>query len=224
MLETLKSEVAAVAKRAQRDGLCKHKSGNFSARDAQTGYVVISPTGVNREQLSAKDMVVMDSDARVVESLSGLRPTSEALMHLKLYEIRPELGAVVHTHSMYATVFAVLDKPIPALVYEMFHLNCSKARIPVAPYGRPGTAALAESVVGVCSEADVFLLKGHGAVAVDADTIDGAYLKACYIEELAELYHHVLTANNGVEPEVFPEEELQKWEYPKEILMDEGCR
>ena len=116
MLETLKSEVAAVAKRAQRDGLCKHKSGNFSARDAQTGYVVISPTGVDREQLSAKDMVVMDSDARVVESLSGLRPTSEALMHLKLYEIRPELGAVVHTHSMYATVFAVLDKPIPALV------------------------------------------------------------------------------------------------------------
>lgn len=217
MLEDLKREVLAVAKRAQRDGLCKHKSGNFSARDLETGYVVISPTGADREQLTERDMVVMDMDAQVVESLSGLRPTSEALMHLKLYETRPELRAVVHTHSMYATVFAVLNRPIPALVYEMFSLNCSKARIPVAPYGRPGTPVLAESVVEVCQEADVFLLKGHGAVAVDANSIDEAYLKACYVEELAEMYHHVLTANGGVEPETFPAEELQKWEYPKEI-------
>ncbi len=219
MLEALKKEVLSVAKRAQKDGLCKHKSGNFSARDSRTGYVVISPTGVDREKLTKQDMVVMDMEARVVESLSGLRPTSEALMHLKLYETRPELRAVVHTHSMYATVFAVLNRPIPALVYEMFSLNCSKARIPVAPYGRPGTPALAESVVEVCKEADVFLLKGHGAVAVDAGTIDEAYLKACYIEELAEMYHHVLTANGGKEPEAFPAEELQKWEYPKEIRL-----
>ncbi|MDY3291517.1 MAG: class II aldolase/adducin family protein [Parolsenella sp.] len=217
MLEDLKLRVMNTAKKAQRDGLCKHKSGNFSARDAETGYVVITPTSVDREDLVVPDMIVMDLDANVIENQTGLRPTSESLMHLEIYKTRPDVMAVAHTHSMYATVFAVLNKPVPAVVYEIANLKCSKARIPVAPYGRPGTPALAESVVEPCKEADVFLLQGHGAVAVDETNIEEAYLKAAYIEELSELYHHALTANGCQEPDSFPVEELQSWEYPKEI-------
>lgn len=219
MLEQLKTEVMDIAKRAQREGLCKHKSGNFSARDSETGLIVITPTGVDRELLTAADMVIMDMDARVIENQTGLRPTSEAMMHIKLYEARPDISAVAHTHSMYATVFAVLNKPIPAVVYEISHLNCSQARIPVAPYGRPGTTALADSIIGPAQEADAILLQGHGAVAIDQKDISGAYLKACYIEELAELYYHTLTVNGGKEPPAFPPEELQKWAYPKEIKL-----
>ena len=217
MLEDLKLRVMNTAKKAQRDGLCKHKSGNFSARDAETGYVVITPTSVDREDLVVPDMIVMDLDANVIENQTGLRPTSESLMHLEIYKTRPDVMAVAHTHSMYATVFAVLNKPVPAVVYEIANLKCSKARIPVAPYGRPGTPALAESVVEPCKEADVFLLQGHGAVAVDETNIEEAYLKAAYIEELSELYHHALTANGCQEHDSFPVEELQSWEYPKEI-------
>ncbi len=217
MLEDLKLRVMNVAKQAQREGLCKHKSGNFSARDDETGLVVITPTSVDREDLVVPDMIVMDLEANVVENLTGLRPTSESLMHLKIYETRSDVKAVAHTHSMYATVFAILEKPVPAVVYEIANLNCSKARIPVAPYGRPGTPALAETIVEPCRESDVFLLQGHGAVAVDETNIEEAYLKACYIEELSELYHHALTATGGAEPKSFPPEELQKWEYPKEI-------
>ncbi len=217
MLENLKEEVLLTARKAQREGLCKHKSGNFSARDPETGYIVITPTGMDREELTVPDMVVMDMEANVIENLTGLRPTSESLMHIKIYQTRPDVHAICHTHSMYATVFAVLNKPIPALVYEMMVMNCSKGRIPVAPYGRPGTTALADSVVDCVKEADTFLLKGHGAVAVDAGIIEDAYLKACYIEEFAELYNHVLTLNGGREPDIFPAEELQRWGYPKEI-------
>lgn len=217
MLENLKLRVMKVAKQAQREGMCKHKSGNFSARDEETGLVVITPTSVDREDLVVPDMVVMDLDANVVENQTGLRPTSESLMHLKIYQTRPDVRAIAHTHSQFATTFAVLEKPIPAVVYEIANLNCSKARIPVAPYGRPGTPALADSVVDSVKEADVLLLQGHGSVAVDEDNIDEAYLKVCYIEELAELYYHALTANGGQEPKSFPVEELQKWEYPKEI-------
>ena len=217
MLENLKLRVMKVAKQAQREGMCKHKSGNFSARDEETGLVVITPTSVDREDLVVPDMVVMDLDANVVENQTGLRPTSESLMHLKIYQTRPDVRAIAHTHSQFATTFAVLGKPIPAVVYEIANLNCSKARIPVAPYGRPGTPALADSVVDSVKEADVLLLQGHGSVAVDEDNIDEAYLKVCYIEELAELYYHALTANGGQEPKSFPVEELQKWEYPKEI-------
>ena len=138
-------------------------------------------------------------------------------MHREIYKTRPDVMAVAPTPAMYATVFAVLNKPVPAVVYEIANLKCSKARIPVAPYGRPGTPALAESVVEPCKEADVFLLQGHGAVAVDETNIEEAYLKAAYIEELSELYHHALTANGCQEPDSFPVEELQSWEYPKEI-------
>ena len=217
MLEDLKLRVMNTAKKAQRDGLCKHKSGNFSARDAETGYVVITPTSVDREDLVVPDMIVMDLDANVIENQTGLRPTSESLMHLEIDKTRPDVMAVAHTHSMYATVFAVLNKPVPAVVYEIANLKCSQARLPVAPYGRPGTPALAESVVEPCKEADVFLLQGHGAVAVDVTNNEEAYLKAAYIEELSELYHHALTANGCQEPDSFPVEELQSWEYPKEI-------
>lgn len=217
MLETLKKDVCQIAKRAQKDGLCKHKSGNFSARDLESGYVVITPTSVDRELLTPRDMIVMDLDATVVENLSGLKPTSESLMHLMIYRQRPEATAIAHTHSAYATTFALLNKPIPAIVYEVANLGLTKGRVPVAPYGRPGTTDLADSVIESCKEADCFLLEKHGAVALDNRDIYEAFLKAAYIEELAELYHHALTANNGQEPPAFAQEELQKWEYPSQI-------
>lgn len=217
MLENLKQEVCAIAKRAQRDGLCKHKSGNFSARDRERGYVVITPTGADRDQLKPEDMIVIDMDANIIENLSGLKPTSESLMHLKIYSQRPDAAAVVHTHSVYATAFAVLNKPIPAIVYEVAHIGVGKGRIPVAPYGRPGTPELAESVADSCRESDCFLLEKHGAVALDSRNIYEAFLKAAYIEELAELYHHVLTAGGGQEPPAFTQEELDEWKYPSEI-------
>lgn len=217
MLENLKKEVCEIAKRAQKDGLCKHKSGNFSARDKESGYIVITPTSVDRELLTPRDMIVMDMDANVIENLSGLRPTSESLMHIMIYKTRPDANAIAHTHSMYATTFALLNKPIPAIVYEVANMGLTQARVPVAPYGRPGTPELAESVIEACKEAESFLMESHGAVAFDSADIYEAFLKAAYIEELAQLYYNALTVNGGKEPNSFKQEELQKWEYPKEI-------
>lgn len=217
MLEVLKRDVCEIAKRAQRDGLCKHKSGNFSARDKETGYVVVTPTGMDRDVLTPRDMIVMDMNANVIENLSGLKPTSESLMHLKIYEMRQDAMAIAHTHSMYATSFAVLRKPIPAVVYEVANLGLTKGRVPVALYGRPGTPALADSVIEACKEAECFLMEKHGVVAFDSKNVYEAYLKASYVEELAQLYFNTLSINGGHEPEYFAQEELQKWEYPKEI-------
>ncbi len=217
MLEALKKDVCAIAKRAQRDGLCKHKSGNFSARDPESGLIVVTPAGLDREEMSIRDMIVMNLDHTVLENESGLRPTSEVQMHIAIYQARPDVTAIAHTHSAYATAFAVLNKPIPAIVYEVANLGLSKARVPVAPYARPGTPDLAEAVIGSAQEADCWLLEKHGVVAVDSSDIYEAFLKAAYVEELAELYHHSLTANGGDEPPSFAQEELQKWEYPSQI-------
>ncbi|MDD3185083.1 MAG: class II aldolase/adducin family protein [Anaerostipes sp.] len=217
MLESLKKDVCQIAKRAQKDGLCKHLSGNFSARDPESGMVVITPTQVDRELLTPRDMIVLDLDANVQENLSGLRPTSESLMHLQIYKTRPDVNAVAHTHSMYGTTFAVLDKAIPAVVYEVANLGVTKARIPVAPYGRPGSTDLSDSVIEPVQESDCFLLQGHGVVAVDSRDIYEAFLKASYVEELAQLYWNALVANGGEEPYAFPQEELKSWAYPSQI-------
>ena len=217
MLEELKKRVIAIAQSAQRDGLCKHKSGNFSMRDPKTNYVVITPSGVDRELLAPEDMVVIDLDANVIEYRKGIRPSSEVLMHLMIYKTRPAVMAVAHTHSMYASVFAVLGKEIPAVVYEAMVLGLKTGVIPVAPYGRPGSMELAESVIEPVKISDALLLSRHGALAVDEKDIESAYLKANYIEEFAEIYYHVLTVTKGTEPPVFGPEELRAWGYPEEI-------
>lgn len=217
MLDILKKEVCNIAKQAQRDGLCKHKSGNFSARDKESGLIVVTPTGVDREELTARDMVVMDLDANVIENLSGLKPTSEVLMHIRIYQTRPDVVAIAHTHSMYATSFAILGKIIPAIVYEVANLGLTKGRVPVAPYGLPGTYELADGIVEACKESDCFLMERHGTVAIDSRNCYEAYLKASYLEELAHLYYNALTINRGEEPAAFEQSEIQKWEYPKEI-------
>ncbi|MBR2257922.1 MAG: class II aldolase/adducin family protein [Blautia sp.] len=217
MLEELKSAVIQIGRQAQRDGLCKHKSGNFSARDAETGYFVITPSAVDREVLTPEDMIVMDVDCHVIEYRKGLRPSSESLMHAAVYRSRPELRGIVHTHSKYATVFATLGRAIPPMVNEMMALNNKDFYIRVAEYGRAGTRQLADNVAAALKDADCALMYAHGAIAVDAQNIEGAYLKACYIEEMAEVYHHVLAISQGKEAPILPFEELHDWGYPEEI-------
>ena len=110
------------------------------------------------------------------------------------------------------------------IVYEVANFGLTKARIPVAPYGRPGTMELADSVVAACKEAECFLLEKHGTVAFDTRDIYEAYLKANYIEELAQLYYNALTLCQEREPEAFSQEELQCWSYPKEIRFADNER
>ncbi|NTW71139.1 MAG: class II aldolase/adducin family protein [Eubacteriaceae bacterium] len=218
MLEALKKQVVEIAKSAEKCGLCKHRAGNFSIRDEETGYVVVTPSGVDRDELTYHDICVTDLDANVIEAVTKLKPTSELLMHLAIYKTRPDVNAVAHTHSRFATAFAVLNKPIPAIVYEVAVLGLKDGIIPVAPYGRPGTYGLSDSVANAVKRADCVLMESHGVVAVDKSPKE-ALLKANYIEELAEIYYRALMANGGKEPKTLPMEELQLWEYPKEIKL-----
>lgn len=222
MLEEMKLEVIRIGRQAQREGLCKHKTGNFSMRDKTSGYIVVTPSGVDREQLTADDMIVIDMDANVIENKTGLRPSSEVLMHIAIYKALPDVWNIVHTHSKYATVFATLNKPIPPFINEMMAINNKTHTIPVAAYGRAGTTQLAENVAAAVKDADSILMSAHGAVAIDSDSIDNAYLKACYIEELAEIYHHILAISGGKEAPIMPLEELQKWAYPSQIKFPQN--
>lgn len=216
MLEIEKKHVVAMARTATEWGLCKHKAGNSSVRHQETGLILITPTTIDKMQLTPRDIVVMDVEANVIESAASLRPSSECLMHIEIYKARPDLFAISHTHSLYATSFAVLNKPIPAVVYECAILNLKDGVIPVAPYGRPGTPALSASVIEPIKRADAILMEKHGAIGVDKDPWQ-AVLKSAYLEEMAQIYYHALVINGGKEPESFTAEELQRWAYPSQI-------
>ena len=218
MLEELKEQVVEYALAAENMGLCRHRSGNFSVRDERSGLICMTPTGVDRRFMRPADVVVMNMDAEVVESIMGLRPTSEALMHIAAYEARPDVQAVVHTHSKFALSFAVLRKPIPAVVSEVAQLGCRKGFVPVASYAPQGSKELADSVRVPLAGSDALLMASHGVLTVDKHSLEEAVLKAAYVEEIAEVYYHVLLMNHGVEPPLLTLEDL-KLRYPKQIVQ-----
>ena len=206
MLEHLKEIVLQEAKRAQALGLCRHRSGNFSLKDKESGLLCLTPAGVDRETMTVADIVVVDSAGKVVEAAPGRRPTSETLMHLAAYNARPDITAIVHTHSRFAQVCAVLRQEIPPVVAEMAHLRCQRGRIPVAQYARAGSPQLAASVVEPLKESDAILLASHGVLTVDAASLAEALLKAAYVEEIAEVYCHARLLANGEPPHLPPED------------------
>lgn len=217
MLDTLKEQVVAVAKEAERLGMCRHKSGNFSIYDPETGYVVITPSGVARDVLGPEHVCVMDLSGRVIERAAEVKPSSEAMMHLYIYKERKDILAIVHTHARYSTAFAIMNKPIPPIVYESAYLG-KTGMVPVAPYGRAGTVDLAWKVADVMKDHEVCLMESHGAIAAGS-SLEDAFLKAQYVEEIAEMYYITLASTGGAEPKALPVEELEKWAYPKEIIL-----
>lgn len=110
MLEELKKKIVEIALDADKNGLCRHKSGNFSIRDEKTGYIAITPSGVSRYDLTYHYICVVDIDANIIEIETAVKPTSEILMHLQAYRTRKDVHAIVHTHSRFATTFAILGR------------------------------------------------------------------------------------------------------------------
>lgn len=106
-------------------------------------------------------------------------------MHLAVYRARPDVGGVVHTHSPYATTFAVLNKEIPPVLLECAHFGGS---LRVAPIATPGTAQLAETVVSTLGQDSAILLQSHGVLAA-ASSIEEALVCAVYVEDVARVYY-----------------------------------
>jgi L-ribulose-5-phosphate 4-epimerase len=111
MLEKLKSEVFKANLDLVKHGLVIHTWGNVSGKDAETGLVVIKPSGVSYESMKSDDMVVIDSEGIIVEG--KYKPSTDAPTHLVLYNAYKSLGGVVHTHSSFATSWAQSGKAIP---------------------------------------------------------------------------------------------------------------
>ena len=179
--ERLRADIVEVGRRLHDRGFVASNDGNVSVRIGDD-RLVTTPTGVSKGFMTPDMMVTTDLSGR---KLAGDRePSSELLMHLAVYEHRPEVRAVVHAHPPTATGFAVagiaLDRAVLAEVV------CTLGSIPIADYGTPSTSELADAVRRHIRAHDGLLLANHGALTV-ADELYAAYYKMETVEHFARI-------------------------------------
>jgi len=210
MLEKLKKRVCRLNKMLPAERLVTSTSGNVSGRSPRRPeYVVIKPSGVSFEEMTPEMMVVTDLEGRVVEG--DLRPSVDLPNHLYLYNNRPDLMGVVHTHSCFATAFAVVGMPIPCWTTAIS--DEFGGEIPCAPYASNEAEKIGASILAAATRAPAVLCGSHG-VFTFAESPEKAVKAAIMCEDAARtvFYASVLAFVHGRPmPTPLPPEEIAKW-------------
>lgn len=198
MLDGIKEELVRLHAELPRHELVVWTGGNVSARDPDTGLVVIKPSGVRYEDLTADTLVVVDPDGRVVEGTH--KPSSDTASHLYIYRHRPDVHGVVHTHSRYATAFAAVGRSIP--VYLTAQADEFGGEIPCAGFAFIGDEAIGALVVETIGRSPAVLLKNHGVFTVGVSAT--AAVKAAVMTE--DVAATVWAALQIGQPDVLPDD------------------
>ena len=180
MLEELKHRLYELHLELPRNNLVAWTSGNVSGRDAQSGYVVIKPSGVRYDALQPEDMVVLDLQGKVIEG--SLSPSSDTASHLYIYRQRPDVGGIVHTHSPYATAFAAVNRPIPVVLTAI--ADEFGGPIPCGGFALIGGEEIGKVVVDAIGNSPAILLKNHGVFTVGKNA-EAAVKAAVMVEDAA---------------------------------------
>jgi len=207
MFEKERAAVCEFAKKMWQAGFVVGSAGNVSVRGPEPGYYIITPSSVTYDVLTPEQVVVIDDDEELVEGERA--PSFETPVHLAVYRARPDVQAVIHSHSKYATIMAVLRRPIPAVVDES--VVYFGGPVEVAKYGASGSDNLAQNVVEALGPRAAALLANHGSLCVGKD------LKTAFkISELLEHVAHIIVTASllGGTLAPLPDEVLQ---YEKEM-------
>lgn len=170
LLPELREEVCRLHAELPRNNLVAWTSGNISVRDPSTNLVVIKPSGVRFEDLTPASMVVVDLQGRAVDG--ELAPSSDTASHCYIYRHMPAVNGVVHTHSRYATAFAVVGEPIPCVTTAM--ADEFGGEIPCAGFCLIGGEDIGKLVVEALSDhrSPAALLQNHGVFTIGKSAED----------------------------------------------------
>jgi L-ribulose-5-phosphate 4-epimerase len=191
-----------------RAGLVTMHSGNASGVDSTRSFVVIKPSGVDYEKLTPGMLVVTDlagKKVRTGEPGDDLNPSVDLPHHLYLYRNCADVGGVIHTHSNYATSFAMLGKPLP--VYLTAIADEFGAEIPCIPYVDNADDHIGQAIVAGRNRAPAVLLANHGVFAFGKD-VRSALKAAVMLEDVSKTCHLALLLGK---PEAIPADEVEKW-------------
>ena len=202
MLDQLKDELVQLHLELPKNNLVMWTGGNISARDPESGLVVIKPSGVRYEDLRPEHMVVLDLQGKLVEG--ELKPSSDTYSHLYIYRARPDVGGVVHTHSRYASAFAAVGKPIPCVLTAM--ADEFGGPIPCGGFALIGDEAIGKVVVESIGNSQAVLLKNHGVFTIGKNA--KAAVKAAVMTE--DVAATVWMAMQIGQPDEIPAEDVAK--------------
>lgn len=196
-----RQDIVDVGKLVYQKGWVAANDGNISVR-LDDNRVLCTCTGISKGMMTADDLIVCDVDGNKLEG--SRERTSEIAMHLTIYQMRPDILAVVHAHPPVATGFAVAGKPLTlALLPEVIiGLGC----VPLAEYGTPGTPALTEGMLPYIPQYDAILMRNHGLVCYGEDVYK-AFFKMETVEHFARI---TLVAELLGGPKVLSKQEVDK--------------
>lgn len=199
ILAAERNEIVRYGKKLLNAQLTSGTGGNLSILNREEGLMAISPSGIEYPDTQPSDVPVLDMDEVVVQGFR--KPSSELAFHLALYRKRPDVRAVVHTHSVYATTMACLNWEIPAVHYLVAY---SGDKVPLAPYATFGTPELAANVAEAIGGYNAVLLANHGLVTVGPN-LATAFAVAEEIELVARIYYQAKCIG---QPVILPQEEM----------------
>lgn len=168
----IREQICDVCHKMWQLGWVAANDGNVSVK-LDNGNFLVTPTGISKSFITPEKLVVIDKDNHIIEALDGYRASSEIKMHLRCYQEREDVGAVVHAHPPVATGYAVANKALDE--YSMIETVIALGSIPVTPYGTPSTYEVPDAIAPYLGEHDAVLLQNHGALTVGADVITAYY-------------------------------------------------
>jgi len=186
--QTERQELVETMQKLDRLGMVSGSSGNASIRLPSSGtgenLILVTPAGISYDTLSPEQIVLVDEEMNPVGAQSE-SPTSEASLHEAVYDQRSDVSAIIHTHSVYASVQAVKAEDIPPIIDEMVvYIGGS---IEVSEYGFPGTRELAVNSVKALGDKRAAIIRNHGMFAV-ADTLKESLRVAELVERVAKIF------------------------------------
>jgi L-fuculose-phosphate aldolase len=183
-LAAVRLEIVRVARLLRERGLAIGTSGNVGSR-LEDGRIAITPSTMDYDEMTPDDVVIVGADGTPSEGRHN--PSSELPLHLAVFAARPDIRAIVHTHSPFATAFSAARRELPAVHYVLALLVApGRDSIRVAPYATFGTEELARNVATTLGGDNAALIANHGAIAV-AGSLASAFGRAERVEELAML-------------------------------------
>ena len=180
-IEIQKENLVNICRKLAEHGLVAATDGNVSAR-LYDGIVVVTPSGKSKSEVEVSDLIIVDLDGKIISGTS--RPSTEFAMHGFIYRKRPDVGAVIHAHPVYATAFAAARIPLDKLVFP--EVIVALGKIPLADYATPSTQEVVKTIEPLVKDYDAILLANHGVVTYGA-SLEEAYNKMEKVEHTAKI-------------------------------------
>ena len=204
-LQELREEIWRLHLELPKNNLVTWTAGNISARDPESGFIVIKPSGVKYEDLRPEHMVITNLEGDIIEG--DLKPSSDTASHLYIYRHRPEVNGVVHTHSRYATAFAANGMSIP--VYLTAQGDEFGGPIPCGGFALIGGEEIGQVVLEAIGSSPAVLLKNHGVFTIGKNA-ESALKAAIMVEDVAATTWLALQIG---QPEEIPQPLVDKLHY-----------